>query len=268
MAEKSFVIRVKFRGGYRTLRIEESASFLDLATDILEAIEFDPEHLWAFFMDGKPYSDDAIAHPYALEKNDWANAMKEKLKKHLKVGDKFLFLFDFGDDWKFPCVVLALDEETEMGVIEEKGKAPQQYYGEEEVDEDYSEEYDDLDYLMSRKFMIPILLEFGDYLDGQGLKEETIEKHVNNAGFYLIDFGNVISEDEILEAIDFFDTFVTDYYIDFCEWASKSDLKNICASVKKFYQWKVGDNAEMADALANLFAVIKENLPSWMEELS
>lgn len=261
MADKGYVIKVKFPGGYRTLRIEEQASFLDLATDILEAVEFTSEHLWAFFLDGKPYSDDGIAHPYALEDNDWANAMKEKLKKHLKVGDKFLFLYDFGADWEFPCEVLAM-EEGELGVIDEKGEAPQQYDGEEYVDEDYNEEDGDLDYLKSRNFILPILAAFGDYLEAQELKEETIAKHVDNVGLYLIDYANAETEEEIDDAIDYFDPFVTDYYMEFCEWASKTDLKSICSSVKKFYQWRPSDK----DALERLCGLIKENLPSWLEE--
>ena len=54
----------------------------------------------------------------------------------LTIGQKFKYVFDFGDEWVFQCKVLkVLDEETgETAVVRSKGEAPAQYdgYGEEE----------------------------------------------------------------------------------------------------------------------------------------
>jgi hypothetical protein len=50
----------------------------------------------------------------------------------LKKGQRFLFLFDFGDDQQFGIEVEGLGEaksgERYPLILEEKGKAPKQYY--------------------------------------------------------------------------------------------------------------------------------------------
>lgn len=60
----------------------------------------------------------------------------------LKAGEKFKFLFDFGDEWRFQCKVLReLDEKTARPkIIRAVGKAPEQYpsWDEEDDEEDES----------------------------------------------------------------------------------------------------------------------------------
>ena len=64
---------------------------------------------------------------------------KRTLKKlNLHKGDKFKYVFDFGDEWRFQCKVLQeLEEETDItAVIRAVGDAPEQYpeLSEEESD--------------------------------------------------------------------------------------------------------------------------------------
>ena len=58
----------------------------------------------------------------------------------LAAGQKFLYVFDFGDDWRFSCRVLKiLDEQTkEPQVVRSVGDAPEQYpdFDEEDWEED------------------------------------------------------------------------------------------------------------------------------------
>ncbi|WP_420825513.1 IS1096 element passenger TnpR family protein [Thermanaerosceptrum fracticalcis] len=64
-----------------------------------EAFRFNDDHLFAFFMDGKPWSRNAYwskedNHPPYVD-----NAVIGQLG--LVRGKSFLYLFDFGDEWKF-----------------------------------------------------------------------------------------------------------------------------------------------------------------------
>ena len=47
------------------------------------------------------------------------------------MGQKFLYIFDFGEEWRFSCKVLReLDEPTEKPeVVRASGEAPEQYGG-------------------------------------------------------------------------------------------------------------------------------------------
>ena len=65
-------------------------------------------------------------------------------------GQKFLYLFDFGDEWRFECRILrAVTEDTnDYRILRSKGEAPEQYpdyFGDDdEYDDDEYDEEDDL----------------------------------------------------------------------------------------------------------------------------
>ena len=139
-SKKSYVISASLgKGCYRHIRISAAATLYSLAEAILDAFDFDNDHLHAFFLDNNSWSD---ADSYYLEpdygQRDSSKYMLEKAGFREEL--KFVFLFDFGDEWEFKCKVLKeLDEATkEAEVLRSVGEAPEQY-------PDYSEEDDEDD---------------------------------------------------------------------------------------------------------------------------
>lgn len=144
----SYVISVSLGTGcYRHIRLSSKKTLHDLADAILQAFDFDFDHLYSFFMDNKLWSmEDAYHSPYA-EESPFADEMK-LVRLHLVKGQQFKFLFDYGDEWCFQCKVLqVLEEDTpEALIVRTKGKAPQQYPDyDEDSDGGFDPDFDDSD---------------------------------------------------------------------------------------------------------------------------
>ncbi|TXK46796.1 plasmid pRiA4b ORF-3 family protein [Pontibacter qinzhouensis] len=136
-ASKNGVYRIKVslsKQLYRTILIGASATFEELHLAIQDAYNFDNDHLYAFFLDGKRWSRNAINDPYS-EQPPYADEVTLS-KAGLYEGKRLLYLFDFGDEWQFALQVLLLDtslpEPKKAIVVEAKGDAPEQYWSEEE----------------------------------------------------------------------------------------------------------------------------------------
>lgn len=102
----------------------------DLNNIILKAYQFDRDHLYSFFMDATKWSDDCIASPH--DYGDHPNAAKVQIGAvGLYVGQKILYLYDYGDEWCFDVEVEKIEEKGQQVVSpyikEEKGTAPAQY---------------------------------------------------------------------------------------------------------------------------------------------
>lgn len=148
---KSYVISVSLGTGcYRHIRISGMATLEELSDAILDAFDFDNDHLHAFFMNNRAWDEiDCYYSPYA-EEDEFRTTDSYKLQFiNLEIGKKFLYIFDFGDDWRFQCKVLnILDEDTkEPVVVRTKGAAPMQYPVFDEEDEYYDDDeyFDDED---------------------------------------------------------------------------------------------------------------------------
>ena len=150
---QSYVISVSAGTGcYRHLRIDADDTLADLSEAILDAFAFDNDHLHVFFMDNHVWSENPDACYWSDpddEMDDNVNPPTDEVTlRELKLaeGQKFLYLFDFGDEWRFSCRVLkVLEEQTkEPQVIRSVGEAPEQYpdFDEEEWEEN-EEEPDD-----------------------------------------------------------------------------------------------------------------------------
>jgi len=135
----SYVFKVKFKAGvWRKIQISKTATLDRLNKIILTAYDFDDDHLYAFFMNNKAWS---YSDSYWSPNNDegpYANK-KKLVSLNLEKGKKFMYLFDFGDEWRF---TISLEKETndvtkEPVIIQSKGEAPLQY-----PDYDDEEEYE------------------------------------------------------------------------------------------------------------------------------
>ena len=128
---KSFVISASLGTGcYRHIRIGQGETLERLHETILDAFCFDDDHAHAFFLDNRAWSQaSAFYSRYIEEAEHFTN--EYKLCEVLSMGQKFLYIFDFGEEWRFSCKVLReLDEPTEMPqVVRVSGEAPEQYGG-------------------------------------------------------------------------------------------------------------------------------------------
>ena len=149
---KSYVISVSYGTGcYRHIRISGKSTLEELSEAILDAFDFDNDHLHAFFMSNRAWdNEDCYSSRYADDGCPDTDTCRLQFIG-LEVGKKFLYIFDFGDDWRFQCKVLnILDEDTKSPeVVRSKGEPPIQYPDYNEDDEYYDDdEYfdDDDDY--------------------------------------------------------------------------------------------------------------------------
>ncbi|RHP36146.1 hypothetical protein DWZ56_00360 [Lachnotalea sp. AF33-28] len=137
---------------YRIMEISGNRTFAELSASILKAFEFDNDHLYMFSLNRKPYDPNGIYHPMG-ERGECADKVRLRDVNPV-VRNKYLYLFDFGDEWKFYITVMKVreaDQEIPVKVIESQGELCQYpgedalwYDGESDYDED-DEDEDDLD---------------------------------------------------------------------------------------------------------------------------
>ena len=146
IAPLSYVISVSMGTGcYRHIRISADNTFYELSCAILDAFDFDNDHLHGFFMDNQWWSRNEDMCIWADDMDGEAVHISKKVTMRqwdLSAGQAFKYLFDFGDEWRFQCKVLkVLEELTDRPqVVRTKGEAPEQYPDLEEEDWDEDEE--------------------------------------------------------------------------------------------------------------------------------
>jgi hypothetical protein len=125
------------RSCYRVIACAGKHTFEELHLAIQEAFDFDNDHLYSFFMDGKPWSRAAINHPYC-EEPPFAD---EVLIGQVGLREKqtILYLFDYGDSWEFQVMLTAIHEADvplkHPVILKTVGESPEQY-------PDWDDEYD------------------------------------------------------------------------------------------------------------------------------
>lgn len=143
--DSTYIFKVSLNNQiWRRIRMPASSTFEDLHDMIQAAFDFDDDHLFAFFMDGKAWSHKAYWDERSGDKPSASKAVLHTL--NLIKGKKFLYLFDFGDEWRFDVILeRIMDKENstqKAEIIEIKGQSPAQY-----PDWDDFEEEDDIDEL-------------------------------------------------------------------------------------------------------------------------
>ena len=109
---------------------------------------------------------------------------------------------------------------------------------------------------------------FEKSLEEKQLTAKTIRKHISNIDFYLNDY--LTYYDEIIKMEDgtqYTRSFLGDWFIRKAMWASKSSIKEMASSLKKFYEYmsalgfvKISDYQEMCYE-------IKDNMDLYLENL-
>ncbi len=111
---------------------------LDLLSDaILEAFEFDHDHLYQFTYKNRKGLAISVNAPGMEEQPFTTEVLVGNLG--LNPGDILNYLFDFGDQWEFEAILEKFDHNnTEIStpiLLESYGEAPEQYEDEDDFDE-------------------------------------------------------------------------------------------------------------------------------------
>ena len=117
----------------RTIRIGGSASLDDLCEVMLRSLDFDRDHMYQFCMDNNAHSRNAFIS--GSDRGGKASTKEKLYKLGLKTGKKFLFIYDFGDEWMFQMEVLEVENKSgniRTEVVESIGTAEQYPDWEEE----------------------------------------------------------------------------------------------------------------------------------------
>ena len=136
---KSLVLSVSAGAGcYRHIQIGEGASLLALSSAILDAFGFFDDHMHSFFMNNRAWDGEA---EYMCPGGDLDGALgysdRVRLSKfHLVKGDKFLYVFDYGDDWRFRISVLRVIDEPTVSPIILKSVGYISQYGDDQDEDD------------------------------------------------------------------------------------------------------------------------------------
>jgi hypothetical protein len=126
---------------WRVIEISEHQTLDDLHREIQYAVDFDADHLYSFFMSNRAW--DHVTE-YASPQAKGPSAARVRIGElQLRMKQRFLYLFDYGDEHRFEVQLVATDpdaaEDVYPRVVEEHGKAPPQY-GVWDEEEDWEEE--------------------------------------------------------------------------------------------------------------------------------
>ncbi len=134
---------------WREIEVAANQTLADLGEAIPLAFGFTDPHLWSFFLSGKAWDRST---QYALESAPGLlGEPGARAARRVLIGDvpfpgvrgtkEFLFLFDYGDEWHFRVKLLRTSATLEPDVayprvVAKHGKAPPQYEGMEDEEED------------------------------------------------------------------------------------------------------------------------------------
>ncbi|MDI9476890.1 MAG: hypothetical protein WBJ17_01895 [Natronincolaceae bacterium] len=120
-----------------------------------------------------------------------------------------------------------------------------------------------------------IRMKNADYLDGfredlfnAGLKEKTINRHCQNADFYI---NTYLLKEEPLEMIcgtnfSKIDDFLGHFLIRKCMWSTPGTIKSTAASIKKFYNSMLQRGNIGESDYRVLIGTIKSNMDYWLKD--
>ena len=106
-----------------------------LADAILQAFDFDNDHLYHFEYRDRRGQTVQIVCPQIRDANAWTDEVAIQ-DLPLAEGASMTFHFDYGDDWKFTVKLESVTEDDptlkEAKVIQRSGKSPAQYNWDDE----------------------------------------------------------------------------------------------------------------------------------------
>jgi hypothetical protein len=139
---QTFMFKVTYRpdpDAWFVIEVRADQTLHDLHHAILDAADFDEDHLYSFYLSGQAW-DKATEYSRGPDAHHSSNEQVGNLPLRMK--QRFLYLYDYGDQHEFDVQLTAASAETPRGshpkIIERHGKVPPQYPGwdEEDLDED------------------------------------------------------------------------------------------------------------------------------------
>jgi hypothetical protein len=140
--EGMYVFRISLRSwgfatrSWRRIAIPSDLTLDLMSEEILDAFDFDSDHLYSFIFRNRIGVLMEVNHPYMDDNPPCAD---EFLVGDLPIqpGESMVFLYDFGDHWEFNVNLEKIDflksGKKRPMLLESVGKAPQQYeYSDEE----------------------------------------------------------------------------------------------------------------------------------------
>ena len=139
---KTIVFKVSYSGGKkfeRTFEFNETQTLADLHDAIMKELKWDDDHLYSFFLDNKVWSKNKDSEYTRPDQEDELEAKSADIslnKLGFKLGQKFAYIFDFGDEHTFRIQVKnigkAIAGQKYPLIIEATGKHFEQYQETEE----------------------------------------------------------------------------------------------------------------------------------------
>lgn len=118
---------------WRIIEIKENQMLSSLHKAIFNAFDRFEEHLYSFFMSNKPYDRES---EYTCPDPDMDETSRPVTRiridsLYLHPGQRFLYLFDYGDEWWHDVELMEIKAQTSQGkyprIVKKQGKSPPQY---------------------------------------------------------------------------------------------------------------------------------------------
>jgi hypothetical protein len=123
------VFKVSLGKAWRRIAIPGEAGCDQLAHAILDAFDFDYEHLYRFEYRGRFGATEYVNHPYMEEPLEADEVRIGSLP--LDCGASMAFVYDFGDNWTFNVLLESVQPRDRRQkrplLLESRGEAPEQY---------------------------------------------------------------------------------------------------------------------------------------------
>lgn len=143
-APQTFTLKITYLrdpDAWFVIELRADQTLHQLHTAILDAVDFDSDHLYSFYLSGRAWDEDT---EYALQKARYSSRTR-LADLRLRSKQRWLYLFDYGDQHEFDVQLIATSSDTPHGtypcLIEQHGQMPLQYpdwedEGEEQADDD------------------------------------------------------------------------------------------------------------------------------------
>jgi hypothetical protein len=126
--EGTHIFKVSLGHLWRRIAIPADQTLDALASTILNAVEFDHDHLYEFSYQNRFGILERINHPY-MDEGPWTSEVLVG-DVPLPVGQTMTYLYDFGDCWEFDVSLEQVDPEMvieDPAILEVYGEPPEQY---------------------------------------------------------------------------------------------------------------------------------------------
>jgi hypothetical protein len=126
--EGTHVFKVSLGRIWRRIATPARQTLDGLASAILNAVEFDHDHLYEFTYRTRFGVSERVNHPY-MDEGPWTSEVLVG-EVPLRIGQTMTFVFDFGDWWEFEVALERVDPDLTIErpvVLEKHGGSPSQY---------------------------------------------------------------------------------------------------------------------------------------------